>query len=68
MKDYAHFISITRGSLMETETYVLLAVRLEYITEDAAAPIVTSIRQLDRMLWVLRERLLGNREPTDRGN
>lgn len=68
MKDYAHFISIARGSLMETETYVLLAIRLEYVTDEAVAPIITSIRQLDRMLSVLRERLLGNREPATRGN
>lgn len=29
-RDYAHFISIARGSLMELETYVMIAGRLRY--------------------------------------
>jgi four helix bundle protein len=33
-KDYAHFLSIARGSLVETETYLLLAVRLNYLTDE----------------------------------
>ena len=32
-KDYAHFLSIARGSLMEAETFLLLAVRLDYLNE-----------------------------------
>jgi four helix bundle protein len=35
-KDFAHFLSIAKGSLAETETYVLLAIRLGYVTEDDA--------------------------------
>ncbi len=31
-KDYAHFVSIARGSLMETETYVMIAERLGFAT------------------------------------
>ena len=30
-KDYAHFLVIAKGSLMETETFLMLSVRLSYI-------------------------------------
>jgi four helix bundle protein len=35
-KDYAHFISIARGSVAEVETFLELAVRIELITRDQA--------------------------------
>jgi four helix bundle protein len=34
--DYLRSLSIARGSLTETETHLLVAVRLEYITRDQA--------------------------------
>jgi four helix bundle protein len=57
-KDYAHFLSIAKGSLMETETFVMLAVRLEYVTSDQACPILALITEISKMLTVLRARLL----------
>jgi four helix bundle protein len=30
-KDYAQFLAIAKGSLMETETFLMLAVRLNYV-------------------------------------
>jgi len=33
-KDYAHFISIARGSLAETETVLLLLVEVELLTNE----------------------------------
>ena len=35
-KDYAHFLAIAKGSLMETETFLMLAVRLNYLSSDEA--------------------------------
>lgn len=32
-RDYAHFLAISKGSLMETETFVMLAARLKYISD-----------------------------------
>ena len=58
-KDYAHFLSIAKGSLMETETFVLVAVRLGYVSEPAAQPALSLISELERMLAVLRKRLTG---------
>ena len=37
-RDYAHFLSIAKGSLMETETFLMLAIRLNYLTEEQAGP------------------------------
>jgi four helix bundle protein len=57
-RDYAHFLSIGKGSLMETETFVLLAVRLGYITEEAAVPTLELIVEISKMLTAVRQRLL----------
>lgn len=56
-KEYAQFISIARGSLAETETYILLAVRLGYATEDAVSPAMALVNEISRMLTALRARL-----------
>ena len=31
---FAHFVSIAKGSLMEAETFLTLALRLRYVTDD----------------------------------
>jgi four helix bundle protein len=36
-RDYANFLSVAKGSLMETETFLMLAVRLKYITQADAS-------------------------------
>lgn len=40
-KDFAQFLAIARGSLDETETFLLLAVRLGYLTTVRAEPVST---------------------------
>ena len=60
-KQYANFLSIARGSLMETETYLLLAVRLEYLSEASIAPTMSITREIDRMLCGLRNKLIEQR-------
>lgn len=60
-KDYANFISIARGSLMETETFLTLAVRLGYIKETEAAPAMELITEISKMLTSLRSKLIGDR-------
>ena len=57
-KDYAAFIAIARGSLAETETYLLLAQRLGYLDPEIAAPAMQTLNEVERMLAVLRTRLL----------
>ncbi|MET0397491.1 MAG: four helix bundle protein [Longimicrobiaceae bacterium] len=57
-RDYAHFVSIAKGSLMETETFLLLAVRLGYLPEEKCAPTLDLITEVSKMLTTLRSRLL----------
>ena len=57
-KDYANFLAIAKGSLMETETFLMLALRLDYLTKEKADPSLKLITEISKMLTVLRSRLL----------
>jgi four helix bundle protein len=56
-RDYANFVSIAKGSLMETETFVMLAVRLGYLRAAEAEPALALLTELSKMLTILRMRL-----------
>jgi four helix bundle protein len=56
-RDYAHFVSIARGSLMELETYVMIEERLGYADSARAVDVFERIDELSRMLNALRRRL-----------
>jgi four helix bundle protein len=56
-KEYAHFLAIAKGSLMETETFLMLAIRLTYLSEQQAAPALAMVTQVSKMLTRLRARL-----------
>ena len=57
LKAYVHFLCIARGSLMETETLLMLAERLGYVDADRAVAILDEVTQISRMLITLRRRL-----------
>ena len=56
-RDYSHFLAVARGSLMETETFVMLSTRLGYSNEAEAQPVLNLITEVNKMLIVLRSRL-----------
>jgi four helix bundle protein len=56
-KDFANFLAIAKGSLMELETFVMLAVRLRYLSEVEADPTLGLITEISKMLTVLRNRI-----------
>ena len=56
-KDYANFLAIARGSLMETETLLMLAIRLKYLTQEQAQHALNSVTEVSKMLISLRSRL-----------
>ncbi len=56
-REYANFLSIARGSLMETETLLTVAVRLGYLTDAHASPSFELVTEISKMLTVLRSRL-----------
>jgi four helix bundle protein len=57
-KDYANFLSIAKGSLMETETFLMLSIELKYITQEEADGALSLITEVSKMLTVLRSRVL----------
>jgi four helix bundle protein len=57
-RDYAHFLSIAKGSLMETETYLLIAIRLGYVIQEQVRSACGLITEISKMLTVLRSRLV----------
>ena len=59
-KDYAHFVTIARGSLAETETFLELCVNVGLLTHEQTAPALALASEIGRMLNALVGRL---REP-----
>lgn len=60
-KDYAHFVSIARGSAAELETLLLLAMRTNLALEVAVSPLLADVNEVSRMLNSLRRRLVEER-------
>ena len=48
--EFARHLSIASGSLRELETQVPIAIRLKYVTENAAARVLALADEVDRML------------------
>ena len=59
-KEFAHGIAIARGSLMETETYLMLAVRLGYLTETNVAGTLGLVTDISKMATVLQRNVLAS--------
>lgn len=56
-KEYAQFVSIAKGSLMEAETFLILATRVDYIGASQTSPAFALISEVSKMLTSLRTRL-----------
>ena len=56
-KDYAHFVSIARGSLAETETILLLLVEVELLRTERVEAALGLCSEVGRMLNRLHSRL-----------
>ena len=56
-RDYANFLSVAKGSLMEAETFLTLAVRLKFITQGEASTAFASVTEVSKMLTSLRTKL-----------
>jgi four helix bundle protein len=59
-KDYANFLAIAKGSLMEAETFLTLAIRLGYLNTEQAAPAMRLITEISKMLTSLRSKVLAS--------
>jgi len=56
-KDYANFLSIAKGSLSETETLLLLAMRLKYIEKADLEPVFSLAEEVGKMITAMRSKL-----------
>ena len=61
--DYARFINIARGSLMELETQLALMVRLNLVDREDVLPMWDRCRSVGRMLTALRGSLTRSKCP-----
>jgi four helix bundle protein len=52
-REFAHFLSVSRGSLKELETQTMVARRLGYIEADREAMLLAEIRSVGRLLTSL---------------
>ena len=56
-KDYANFLAIAKGSLMETETFLMLAIRLGFVSQDQAERAMGLITEVSKMITTIRMKL-----------
>jgi four helix bundle protein len=49
-REFVHFLRIAYGSLRELETQVIIAQRLQYLTPDAAAKLLSVASEVGRLL------------------
>jgi four helix bundle protein len=56
-RDYAHFISIARGSNAELETLLLLAERAKLLPQEVTRPLIAASDEISRMLNRLHAKL-----------
>lgn len=57
-KDYAHFISIARGSAAELETLLMVAARVKLASPEKIDGLVSRSDEVSRMLYALRAKLI----------
>jgi len=50
-RDYANFLAIAKGSLMETETFLMLAVRLNYLSQEESRSALELVTEISKMLF-----------------
>ena len=56
-RDFAHFLVLSRSSLMELDTLLEVMVRRKYITRQAVLELLDHVTQLSKMLSTLRRKI-----------
>lgn len=56
-KEFAHFISIARGSAAELETLLILAMDVSLLQREAAGAVLADAEEVGRMLNTLHAKL-----------
>ena len=55
--EYKNFLSIARGSLVESEAQMELARRFGYITAEQLQPIADLQAEIGKMLWAMMQKV-----------
>jgi four helix bundle protein len=56
-KEHLQFLSIANGSLRELETHLLIAERLNFVTQERMKPLQKQLDSVGRLLTALRQAL-----------
>lgn len=56
-KEFAHFLRISKGSLAELETQLVIAIRIGYCTEQQGERFFLQIQELSKMIRSLIQRV-----------
>lgn len=64
-RDYAHFISIARGSAAELETFLIIIRRLRLAPNHQISELLSRAEEISKMLNALRSRLKSSPSPPD---
>jgi four helix bundle protein len=56
-QDYRRFLAIAQGSLMEVDTFLLLSIRLGYLTSETTSIALSLLTEVSKMITTLRSRL-----------
>jgi four helix bundle protein len=52
-KEYIHFLYITKGSVCELETQLMLCVKIKYLTETEIQPIMDLLDEIGKMITTI---------------
>jgi four helix bundle protein len=58
-KEFANFLNFARGSAMETQSHLYIALDLGYLSQDAFAEIYSLLDEISRMIMGLMKHLRG---------
>ena len=56
-KDFAHFLTIARGSAAELETQIIISAKLQFIKRQKTEELLTKTSEIKKMLFSLRKKL-----------
>jgi four helix bundle protein len=65
-RDYASFLSIAKGSLMELQTQLMLAGRLKFLSKEPLDNMLATISDLEYMIAALRNKVMSASSSTRR--
>ena len=57
-RNYSYFLKVARGSLLELETQMLIAINLEFVEEKLSSELLSAITEESKMLNALIKKMI----------